>query len=178
MAPEKGLFVNRNTGRRLASPLPAPSIQILASDKRLSQPCSPPWPWITAQCTPSHAEGEGRFHPQTQALLFHPQLSPQPCIVLVKVFLALSAPRSAEGAGLAWARGGWGQGLQHRPSQAAALGLVPPLVTPLPHSAYSRTAVLNQGDLISQGTFCNVGRHFWLSQLGLEEAGMLLASQG
>lgn len=93
-APEKRLSVNRNTGRRLASP--PPSITFYrkpSSDKRLPQPCSPSWPWITAQRTPHPMlRGRGGSIPKHKLFCSTPGSARSPASVL-EVFLALSEPQ-------------------------------------------------------------------------------------
>lgn len=99
--PKKGLFVNGITGR-LASPLPsstfcpnpwlrqvpAPTLQpLLALDHCPTPPPHPMLRW-----------GRGRFHPQTQALLFHPSAQPSALHLSWWRFSWHSvSPRSAEG---------------------------------------------------------------------------------
>lgn len=88
----KGQFVNRNSGRRLASPPGCSPFYPNAGSEKQGPSLAA---LLALDCCPSpRHSGGGGFHPQTQALLFHPSAAALPCIcALVEVFLGLSVPQ-------------------------------------------------------------------------------------
>lgn len=88
----KGQFVNRNSGRRLASPPGCSPFYPNAGSEKQGPSLAA---LLALDCCPSpRHSGGGGFHPQTQALLFHPSAAALPCICgLVEVFLGLSVPQ-------------------------------------------------------------------------------------
>lgn len=73
---------------------------------------------------------------------------------------------------MVWALRGWGQGLEHRPLQAAALQPVPPLLKSLPRLLFPLGQWFLTGAVVSpREHFAISGDFFWLPPLGLWEEG-------
>lgn len=145
------LFVNRNSGRRLASPPPSsPFYPTLGSDSPCPSLAAPLGSRITAFPPPMLRWGRGRFHPQTQALLSHHSaghLRWHP--VGVHTHLAWGGCRTR------WALRGRDQGQECRRLLATFWTLPLPCSNPSQGSCLLREVIPSP-----QGTFFNGWRHF------------------